>query len=161
MLDGYSLKKYDWKDWTLMIITSSLALQVIVTLALSLYGPFILNRFFNTPFTIEMLDLIPVYGTIYGTIASLPLTLWVVHKREIPLFNRKQLTKNQSFILRGLSKKDWKFLLFYIPSSYIAGSRKLTIVAKYAQPVTVTGVPRHVVLSLLQSCFFIYFLNII
>lgn len=28
-----------------------------------------------------------------------------------------------------------------------AGSRKLTIVAKYAQPVTVTGVPRHVVLS--------------
>src|SRR5699024_8761706 len=56
------------------------------------------------------------YTTLFR---SLPLTLWVVHKREIPLFNRKQLTKNQSFILRGLSKKDWKFLLFYIPSSYI------------------------------------------
>ena len=118
MLYGYSLRKYDWKDWTLMIITSSLVLQVVVTLVLSLYGPFIFNRFFNTPFTIEMLDLIPVYGTIYGTIISLPLTLWIIYKRKIPLFNRKQLTKNQSFILRGLSKEDWKFLLFYIPSSY-------------------------------------------
>src|SRR5699024_10550391 len=28
-------------------------------------------------------------------------------------------TKNQSFILQGLSKKDWKFLLYYIPSSYV------------------------------------------
>lgn len=119
MLDGYSLRRYNWKDWLLMIICSSLVLQIAATLIISLFWPIILDLFFNQPFTIEMVDLVSVYGTIYGTLASLPLTLWVVYKRKIPLFNRKQLPKKESFILRGLSKKDWKFLLYYIPSSYI------------------------------------------
>src|SRR5699024_3620148 len=53
-----------------------------------------------------------------GKTSSLHITLLVINWRKLPLINRRQLTKKQSFIIRGLTKKDWKFLLKYIPSSY-------------------------------------------
>ena len=114
MLDGFPLRKYDWKDWLFMIITSSLFLQII--------GGFILT--FSVMYAVEfvtmdMLIETSIYATVYGTILSLPLTLWVVYRQKIPLFNRRQLSKEESFIFRGMTKKDWKFLLVYIPTSYI------------------------------------------
>ena len=114
MLDGFPLRKYDWKDWLFMIITSSLFLQII--------GGFILT--FSVMYAVEfvtmdMLIETSIYATVYGTILSLPLTLWVVYRQKIPLFNRKQLSKEESFIFRGMTKKDWKFLLVYNPTSYI------------------------------------------
>ena len=43
----------------------------------------------------------------------------VIHWRKIPIFNRKQLSKSEWFIVPGLSKKDWSFLVKYIPISFV------------------------------------------
>jgi len=113
MLAGYSLRQYDWKDWLFMILSSSLVLQIILTFILS---PILLS--FADEVSPELVVQISVYGTIYGTIASLPLTLLVVYWLKIPLFNRRQISKEDSFIVRGLTKADWGFLAKYIPISY-------------------------------------------
>lgn len=114
MLDGYSLRKYTWKDWLFLALSSNLVIQVLAVFGASFFMGLIVSNV-----TFEMLTDISIYGTIYGTIASLPLTLLVVYWLKIPIFNRKQLSKKESFILRGLTKEDWKFLLKYIPLSYI------------------------------------------
>src|SRR5699024_3242636 len=119
MLDGYSLRKYDWKDWVLMIISSSLVLQVVFSMGMVYVGPVVMSVLLDISITIEMLEQFLFSGTVYGTLASLPITLLIVYWRKIPLFNRRQLTKEQSFIIRGLTKSDWKFLLKYIPTSFI------------------------------------------
>ncbi len=114
MLEGYPLRKYDWKDWLFMALSSSLFLQVITVLVLSWAAGFLVSQF-----TMETIASISIYGTVYGTILSLPLTLLVVYWRKIPILNRKQLSKQESFLLRGLTKEDWKFLVKYIPLSYL------------------------------------------
>lgn len=114
MLDGYPLKKNSWKDWLLMAVTSSLALQFIFGFIVLIVVPK-----FSVGITDDELFLWNVHGTVYGTIASLPLTLLVIHWRKIPLFNRNRLSKEESSFIRGISKKDWKFLAKYIPISYI------------------------------------------
>lgn len=114
MLDGYPLRKYDWKDWLLMALTSSLFLQVVAVVVLSYLAGFLMAGYSS-----EMVLSISVNGTVYGTILSLPLTLLVVYWRKIPIINRKQLSKQESFLIRGLTKEDWKFLVKYIPLSYI------------------------------------------
>jgi membrane protease YdiL (CAAX protease family) len=118
MLDGYPLRKYDWKDWVLMIISSSLVLQVVFSMGMVNVGPVVMSVLSDIPITREILEQFLFSGTVYGTLASLPITLLIVYWRKIPLFNRRQLTKEQSFIIRGLTKSDWKFLLKYIPTSY-------------------------------------------
>lgn len=114
MLEGYPLRKYDWKDWLLMALSSSLFLQFFVIILASNY-----MNYFGGGLTFEGLAELSIYGTVFGTIISLPITLLVVYYRKLPFFNRKQLTKEQSFIFRGLTKDDFFFLLKYIPSSYI------------------------------------------
>ncbi len=114
MLDGYPLRKYDWKDWLFMILTSSLVLQIVAVFILSFSAELATDGI--TP---EMLTKISIDGTVYGTIISLPITLLVVYWLKIPLFNRKQVGKRKSFILRGLTKEDWSFLVKYIPVSYL------------------------------------------
>jgi len=126
MLDGYPLRKYGWKDWVFMILSSSLVLQVILTFILS---PIMVS--FVDEITNELIVQISIYGTIYGTIASLPLTLLVVYWLKIPLFNRRQLSKDDSFIVRGLTKADWKFLAKYVPVSYILYTVGSMIVAYF------------------------------
>lgn len=114
MFDGYPLRKYNWKDWLWMIIGSSLFLQVVMVIILS----YLIAAMVSNP-TLETLAEASFYGSVYGTILSLPVTLLVVYLRKIPLFNRKQLSKEESFIIRGLTKEDWNFLVKYIPVSYI------------------------------------------
>ncbi len=114
MLEGYPLRKYDWKDWLLMALTSSFLLQVFAVVFLSYYAGYVMQDF--TP---EAVLSISINGTVYGTLLSLPLTLLVVYGRKIPIVNRKQLSKEESFLIPGLTKEDWKFLVKYIPLSYI------------------------------------------
>src|SRR5690625_3746314 len=102
-----------------MIASSSLILQVLFTFIGANLAPLILSTFSSGHLTLEALEQLLIQFTVFGAIASLPLTLFIIHKRKIPLFNRKQLTKNESYLIRGVSKKDWKFLLIYIPISYI------------------------------------------
>lgn len=133
MLDGYPLRKYDWKDWLLMAIASSLALQLI-----SMYLTVNLVSMFSRDFSEETLLVWTMRGTVLGAILSLPLTLLVIHLRKIPLLNRKGLSKEESFIIRGISKDDWKFLAKYIPISYvlyIAGSVFLTNILGESEPI--------------------------
>lgn len=114
MFDGYPLRKYNWKDWLFMALGSSMVLQVIAVLVLSYtMGMFVSNV------TFDLITEVSIYGTVYGTILSLPVTLLVIYWGKLPIFNRKQLSKKESFIIRGLTKEDWKFLVKYIPVSYI------------------------------------------
>lgn len=120
MFEGYSLRKHTLGDWLLMLMSSAFVLQILL-----LFFTIQLNQFFPEVFSgnmqtdIEVLTEIVNFSAVFGTILSLPLTLWVISSRKIPLFNRKQLTKKESFIVRGLDKEDWRFLVKYIPTSYI------------------------------------------
>lgn len=126
MLDGYPLRKYTWKDWLFMVLSSNLVVQILAVLVISyLMGMFVSN------ITMDTVAQVSVYGTIYGTIASLPLTLLVVYWLKIPLFNRRQISKKDSFILRGLTKDDWKFLAWYMPLSFILYTIGIQIVAYF------------------------------
>lgn len=119
MFDGYPLRKYDWKDWTLMILVSSIILQIVAVVLMANFTAISSNLDESGAQAEFLLEVIAYKGTFYGTVISLPLTLWVVYQRKIPLFNRRGLSKEESFIVRGLTKEDWKFLLKYIPISYI------------------------------------------
>ena len=116
MLKGYPLRDYTWKDWVLMIVSSGLALQFIVAFLATMFSDV-------DPMNVEAvaveLQRITINAAVYGTIISLPLSLLVIHWRKIPIFNRKQLSKSEWFIVPGLSKKDWSFLMKYIPISFV------------------------------------------
>ncbi len=120
MREGYPLRKFTIKDWLLIILTSSLVLQFLVTIlsakTISFFPESIIGSFQSEE---EMIDQLFYLAASAGTIISLPLTLWVIYKNKIPLFNRKQLSKEESFIVPGLNKSDWKFLLYYIPGSFL------------------------------------------
>lgn len=120
MLDGYPLRKYKVMDGVLMIMVSTFVLQILVTLLSSKMVQVFPNLFFEGVHSeAEVISKLIYVTSFLGTVLSLPLTLLVVYWRKIPFFNRKHLTKEESFVVRGLSKKDWKFLVKYIPSSYV------------------------------------------
>ena len=116
MLKGYPLRDYTWKDWVLMIVSSGLALQFIVAFLATMFSDIDPN---NMEAVLAQVERITINAAVYGTIISLPLSLMVIHWRKIPIFNRKQLSKSEWFIVPGLSKKDWSFLVKYIPISFI------------------------------------------
>lgn len=116
MLKGYPLRDYTWKDWVLMILTSGLSLQFIISFFASLMSDVDPT---NVEALMAQIERITINASIYGTLLSLPLTLWVIYIRKIPIFNRKKLRKSESFIIPGLTKKDWNFLAKYIPISFV------------------------------------------
>jgi membrane protease YdiL (CAAX protease family) len=126
VLDGYPLRNYTWKDWLFMALSSNLVVQLLTIIVLSYF-----MGWFVTSITTETVLQVSAYGTIIGTILSLPLTLLVVRWLKIPLFNRRQLSKKDSFILRGLTTDDWKFLAWYMPVSFILYTIGLQIVAYF------------------------------
>lgn len=116
MLKGYPLRDYTWKDWVLLIVSSGLALQFIVAFLATMFSDIDPN---NMEAVLAQVERITLNAAVYGTIISLPLSLMVIHWRKIPIFNRKQLSKSEWFIVPGLSKKDWSFLMKYIPISFV------------------------------------------
>ena len=116
MLKGYPLRDYTWKDWVFLILTSGLVLQLIAAFLGTMTSDVDPN---NIDVLIAEFDWIAVNASVYGTLISLPLTLLVVYWRKIPIFNRKQLSRSESFILPGLTKSDWSFLAKYIPASFV------------------------------------------
>lgn len=117
MFDGYPLRKYTWKDWLLMIGSSSIMLQLIVTFGALFMSDF---EYITDPaIATAAITRISINGSVYGILISLPLTLLAIYWRKIPLINRRGVSKEDSFILRGLNREDWKFLAWYIPVSYI------------------------------------------
>lgn len=134
MLNGYPLRKYTWKDWLLMIFTSSLVLQIVVAIGASFLVDIDLSGLDSE--TVRMMTeqevlRLSINSTVYGTIISLPLVLLAIHWRKIPLINRRHLSRNESFLIRGLNKEDWKFLLRYIPISYVLYTIGSVIVAYF------------------------------
>ena len=120
MLGAYPLRRYTIKDFLLIMISSSLVLQLVVTGLSIRFIDFYPEEFILSFQSAElMLEQLIYYSGAIGTILSLPLTLLVIKKRKLPIFNRKQLTKEESFLIRGMTKKDWKFLVRYIPSSFL------------------------------------------
>lgn len=119
MLEGYPLRKYNWKDWLALILTSSVVLQLLLITISSSLLLLTSNSMVGTDVSLEMINQALSNGVVVGTIISLPLTLLLVRWLKIPLFNRKKLSKEESFIIRGLSRKDWEFLKKYIPTSYV------------------------------------------
>jgi len=119
MLEGYPLRKYTWKDWLLMILTSSIFVQVFLVTTFSSILTVASLQMPEVNITPDMVVKVINNGSVIGIVLSLPLTLLVVHWQKIPLINRKQLSKEESFGLPGLTKDDWSFLIRYIPISYI------------------------------------------
>lgn len=119
MFDGYPLRQYKLGDWLLILMSSAFVLQILLLVFSSMSTQIFPGMFINTMQSeAEILAELTNFSVVFGTILSLPLTLWVVSSRKIPLFNRKQLSKEESFIVRGLNKEDWNFLVKYMPSSY-------------------------------------------
>lgn len=116
MLKGYPLRNYTWKDWVTIILTSGLALQFMIAFFAAMLSDVDPN---NTEALMTQMAQITINAAVYGTLLSLPLTLWVIYIRKIPIFNRKKLSKSEWFIIPGLTKKDWSFLAKYIPISFI------------------------------------------
>lgn len=120
MFEGYPLRKYTLGDWLLMLMSSAFVLQILMLLLSVQFTQYFPELFFGSlQSDVEIYSELAYFSAVFGTILSLPLTLLIVYLREIPLFNRKQLTEEESFIVRGLDKADWKFLVKYIPSSYV------------------------------------------
>lgn len=120
MFEGYPLRRYKIMDWLLMLMTSAFVLQFVIILLSSQVIQYFPDIFLGSSQSeAEIISEFTYFATVFGTILSFPLTLLVIYIRKIPLFNRKQLTKKESFIVRGLDKGDWKFLIKYIPSSYL------------------------------------------
>lgn len=116
MLKGYTLRNYTWKDWVLLIVSSSIVLQIIVLFGASFMADLAVNDYDTM---VRQLDAIAVNATVYGTIISLPLTLLVVSWRKIPIFNRRQIPKSEWFIIPGMTRNDWSFLVKYIPITFV------------------------------------------
>lgn len=120
MLDGYPLRRYSLADWIFMILASTLVLQILATIVISNFPGSYWESFIAAGKSVEEVILTISYqSAALGTILSLPLTLLVVYWRKIPLFNRRGLSREESFIIRGLTKEDWQFLVRYIPVSYV------------------------------------------
>lgn len=116
MLKGYPLRKINWVDQLLMWGLSPLVLQVIVGFIFSSAVVY-----FNPPTALteeamlELVNLEIIRGAAIGTILSLPILIAIIVLRKVPIINRKR----KWFIFPGLEAKDWVFLSWYIPVSYI------------------------------------------
>lgn len=115
MFKGYPRRHLNWLDYFWMILTSSLVVQFIAGI---IGGVFVAM---SASGNLDMTQMTVVIGkiTIYASILSLVLSGLVIHFRKIPIVNRKQLSSDQWVLIPGLSRKDWQFLLKYIPLSYL------------------------------------------
>lgn len=115
MFKGYPLRDYTWKDWALVILSSTIVLQIII-----LFGTVFMAEYFIYGYGLmfRALNIIYTNAAIYGAAISLPLTLIVVHMLKIPVFNRRQIPKSEWFIIPGMTREDWSFLVRYIPISF-------------------------------------------
>lgn len=106
-LKGYRLRDITVTDQLLLWIFSPIVLQVIGTLGMmEVYGR-------RGAITEEMLPRVLGQGTALGAIISLPILIFIIVIRKVPLINRKR----KWFVVPGLKGDDWLFLLWYIPVS--------------------------------------------
>ncbi|WP_018659961.1 CPBP family intramembrane glutamic endopeptidase [Allofustis seminis] len=127
-----------FRDYVGMLITSSLVLQMIaITAYIVMHGQaYIQSGGQNLDGALAEL----AAGT---TILSFPLTLGMIYWLKIPLFNRKQLAPEESVLIPGLTKKDWKFLAFYIPISFLLYTAGQWVVTQFfgdINPINQQGV---------------------
>lgn len=120
MFDGYPLRRIKKREQLLLWGISPLIMQLIVGLFLSTYAirvnpPAVLTE----DAVLELVNVQMQRGFVIGSIISLPLLVWAIVARKIPLVNRKQVERERWFLFPGLEKKDWFFLAWYIPVSYI------------------------------------------
>lgn len=123
-LRGYKLRDITFSDQLLLWIFSPLVLQVI--------GTFVMLEFYGGQgeITEEMLPVLLGQGTAIGAIISLPILIFIIIMRKVPLINRRR----KWFILPGLSGDDWLFLLWYIPVSlFIFGLGALGVEAIFGE----------------------------
>lgn len=147
VFEGYPLRKILKREQALMWVLSPIVMQIVVTFLLTFYV-IIVNRDVIQNFASEtelMSALEPVInlGSSLGTVMGLVFLTIVIIWRKIPLVNRKQLTKDEWKVIPGLSKKDWRFLSWYIPVSYviyILGNYILTSIFGEAEAINQQGI---------------------
>lgn len=111
---SFPRRKFNWKDYVWMFLTGNLFLQMVATNVYAIFNYDAIRSGGPEALWIPMAKL-----TAWSTVASIPLMLLVVYWRKIPLFNRKRLSRKDSVLIPGLTKKDWKFLALYIPISFV------------------------------------------
>lgn len=105
-LKGFPLRKLNGKDHLWMWALSPLVLQMLI--------PQLMIEVTRGNVGQEQV----ILGAAIGSVISLPILFYVIVKRKIPIVNRKK----RPLFSFGLSKKDWLFLLWYIPVAMIVFS---------------------------------------
>lgn len=149
VFEGYPLRKILKREQLLLWGLSPIVLQIVFGVLFVVH--FISNNIAlikaleSSTALMEYIEPEIIAGTIVGTILGAVLITIVVIWRKIPLFNRKQLSRNEWKIIPGLSKKDWIFLGWYIPVTYtlfIGGNILLSYIfgeAEAANQQTIEG----------------------
>lgn len=117
MFGGYPRRNLKISDYIWMILGSSLFVQL---LAGFIGGILVSGRVIRGEISEVEFNALIGKVTILASIASLFLSAIIIHWRKIPIVNRKRLSSEQWVIIPGLSKADWRFLVKYIPLSYLA-----------------------------------------
>jgi membrane protease YdiL (CAAX protease family) len=127
LLKGYPLRKITVKEQIVLWILSPIVLQQVMVFLLAFIRGAMAPGETMSP---EALMDLALRGSALGMIVSLPILALVLVWRKIPLINRKQVWS----ILPGISKEDWKFLLWYIPVSFIVHRLGVGLLAVLLEP---------------------------
>lgn len=120
MFEGYPLRKIKKREQFLLWGISPIFVQLIAGFILSMYAinvnpPAVLTEEAILEITMPQME----RGFVIGSVISFILITGVIIARKIPLVNRNGLKRGEWFLFPGLGKKEWSFLGWYIPVSYV------------------------------------------
>lgn len=113
-------RRIKWDDIVLLIASSHIVLPAIIGILFVVGLSTMLTSQGASPEEIQ--QVVFEYDTLLtgiGIVLSIVLPCLIIYFKKIPLFNRKNLSKSQWTVFPGLEAKDWKFLGWYMPVSYV------------------------------------------
>lgn len=114
------IRRIKWDDIVLMIVGSHMFLPLVIGISFGIGLGTVMMSQGASPEEIEQATF--DYDTLItgiGIVGSVLIPCLLIYFKKIPLFNRKRLSKREWKIFPGLETKDWKFLGWYMPVSYI------------------------------------------
>lgn len=118
LTEGYSLRKITFGEQLLMWLVSPVLFPLFASILVGIaYG--VMSTGQSPDELVEGISSLDGLVTFIGFTGSLLLMTLVITIKRLPIMNRKQLSKNESAGIRGLTKDDWKFLAWFIPVSYV------------------------------------------
>lgn len=117
-IEGYPLRKIKVSDQILMWLVSPIIFPFFTSILFGIvYG--VMNAHLSADELLQSFASMEGLMTFIAFTGSLVLSIIVIAAKKIPVMNRKRLSDNQWSILPGLTRKDWRFLSWYIPVGYV------------------------------------------